>query len=141
MYKEEPDTGGPLFSTKQGKRMPAEFTVLGKSIHAGMGDDAVRALFEASSWRRLTDKGASCLDDLLADLRLMRERGLAVDEEESGTGVMCLGASVLDHNGTPCGAASRSFIKAKYSWGEIPEPAKSVMECATRVSAQLGHVS
>ena len=50
------------------------------------------------------------LSALLRDLRVVRERGYALDEEENEDGILCIGAPIFDHSGRVVGGVSISTI-------------------------------
>lgn len=141
LFKEEPKVTLLVVGTGQGKRLPAQCTALGKAILSTMPEDRVRELFEDKPWERLTDKSVSNIDELLSELRMIRERGWSIDDEESGIGVTCVGAPVLNHEGQAIGAVSTTFIKSRYGWASIEDLGESIQECAKRISSSLGYNS
>lgn len=78
--------------SRVGRRLPASATSLGKALLAERGDEEVEALLP-DPLPRFTE---STLDrpGLLADLALTRERGHAVEDEESDLGVHCIGVAL-----------------------------------------------
>jgi IclR family transcriptional regulator, acetate operon repressor len=89
-----------------GTRLALHSTSIGKAILAALPDTEVHALvgragLAARTPRTLTDEEA-----LLADLRKVRERGYAEDNEEDEAGVHAIGAAVFDHTGEVLGGVS-----------------------------------
>lgn len=88
-------TGGRLAAnlpTRLGGRMPAHCTALGKAMLASHEPTTVNAIFRARL-PRLTPRTIGDLDGLHRELARIRLReGIAVDQEESVTGVVCVAA-------------------------------------------------
>lgn len=72
-----------------GRRLPAHGTALGKALLADRPDLALPEKLEASTEHTITDG-----DRLAADLREVRERGYAADNEENSPGICCLGVAL-----------------------------------------------
>jgi DNA-binding IclR family transcriptional regulator len=139
IYKEQPESTTFIVGTSPGKRLPAQFTALGKAILSSLDDEEVRGLFEGAAWKPLTQMSVSNVEELILQLHQVRDRGWAVDDEESSMGIMCIAVPVMTHDGEALGAISTSFIKRKHSWDKIPALAEIVQECAQTISSRLGH--
>ncbi len=81
-----------------GQRLPAHATALGKALLSRMdeGELAGRLSFPLPS---LTEWTITELDQLIADLRVARMRGYAIDEQEAAQGLYCFAAPVPDLQG------------------------------------------
>lgn len=78
--------------TRLGGRMPAHCTAVGKAMLASLDPNNVDATFR-SRLPRLTPRTISTIDDLHQELAQIRLRhGVAVDNEESLTGIACVAA-------------------------------------------------
>ena len=76
------------FGTPLGSRLPAALSATGRALLARRSDDDVVALFGADVvFPDLTGHGPLALDELRTKLQSARERGYAVDEDESFAGV------------------------------------------------------
>jgi DNA-binding IclR family transcriptional regulator len=79
--------------TRVGRRLPAHSTSLGKALLATHSDEDVRQILperlEALTEHTFTDR-----EELIEDLRLIRERGYAVDHEENTLGLRCFGIAI-----------------------------------------------
>ncbi|MDH6237696.1 IclR family transcriptional regulator [Cryobacterium sp. CG_9.6] len=80
--------------TEVGRRAHLHDTGVGKAILAQMKDDVVRALVARTGLPMATASSISSVEDLLADLALIRERGYAIDDGEQETGVRCFAIGV-----------------------------------------------
>ncbi|TIX45138.1 MAG: IclR family transcriptional regulator, partial [Mesorhizobium sp.] len=85
---------------------PWHASSLGKSILAWLDTHEVSRLLKASGFPRYTHNTLVTLDQLRGEFPLIRERGYAVDNEESAIGGRCIGAPVYDETGRPLGAIS-----------------------------------
>ena len=75
---------------------------VGKAILAHLGAAERRALLlEARACRGSTDATITELEALERELTLVRERGYAVDDEESTVGLRCVAIPLFDHHGAP----------------------------------------
>ena len=88
--------------------------------------------------KRMSAKTITTPAQLKADLKLVRERGYAIDNEESEEGVRCVGVAVLDHNGRPVAAISVSAPSFRLPMDKIPAIAGCVTRIARSLSEELG---
>ncbi|MFE3018689.1 IclR family transcriptional regulator [Streptomyces sp. NPDC059256] len=79
--------------TRVGRRLPAHSTALGKALLATHTDEQVRAMLpevlSAQTEHTVTDR-----ERLIGELPTIRERGLAVDREESTLGLRCFAVAI-----------------------------------------------
>ena len=78
-------------------------------------------------------------DQLLAELRLVRKRGFAVDNEEIEIGLRCVGAPIRDYTGCMVGAISVAAPSARLAEKRIPTIGRIVMVIAGEISEKLGY--
>jgi IclR family acetate operon transcriptional repressor len=79
--------------TEVGRRAHTHATGVGKAILAQLDDETVRGIV-TRGMPTPTAKSIGDVDDLLADLKLIRERGYSIDEEEQELGVRCFAMAV-----------------------------------------------
>jgi DNA-binding IclR family transcriptional regulator len=75
------------------------------------------------------------------ELRITRNRGYAIDDEENMEGVRCVAAALRDHRGYPVAAISVAGPAIRMTKNSIPELAVSVMATAGAISGELGFKS
>ncbi|MEP7765124.1 IclR family transcriptional regulator [Sanguibacter sp. 25GB23B1] len=75
--------------TEVGRRANLHSTGVGKALMARLTDDAVRAIVTRTGLPTPTPRSIGTIDDLLAELATVRERGYAIDDEEQEIGVRC----------------------------------------------------
>lgn len=132
---------GELYPLRRipGAEMPLHATALGKALLSGLPDnelDLILARLDllAVTPRTITDHAA-----LRAHLDLVRRQGYALDDEESGAGIICLASVVRDHTGQMVGAISISAVKAALE-ADLPQAAQRITLAAREVSRLLGFI-
>ncbi len=102
-----------LRSIRQGARVGEQdrlrSTALGKAILAAFADNEVLTLLRAEPVERLTARTITGNDAILDELGVVRDRGYAIDDEESEVGLRCVGVAITSRPGphTPCRSAAR----------------------------------
>ena len=113
----------PVRLTSQiGRRLPASCTATGKAALASLDDrELARRLEGVMALPMLTSRSHSTVESLLADLALVRERGYAMDDEETVEGVVCFGVSVPGRQpGEGPYAASITLLKVRATPERVP---------------------
>jgi DNA-binding IclR family transcriptional regulator len=124
-----------------GMRLPAHCTASGLAMLAEMSDHDVTGRYadaDEDGLVTLTAGSIGSVPELLDRLADVRERGFAVDDEETALGMLCIGAAVRDATGLPVGAVAVSMAKAAIQEREIPGAAADVQRLAVQISAGLG---
>lgn len=111
--KADPPSGAARLTSTVGGRNPAHATGVGKLLLSQRLDtlDAVREWIGEAPPRRRTPRTLCTAVELHRDFEATRERGYAVDDQESETGVCCIALPVhADSPSTPSGAVSVSAL-------------------------------
>ncbi|MFF4028798.1 IclR family transcriptional regulator [Streptomyces sviceus] len=111
--KVDPPTGAVRLTSTVGGRNPAHATGVGKVLLAHQLDtlEAVEAWVAEATLVRRTPQTLCTAEDLDRDLRTIRERGYAVDDQENETGINCVALPVYATSpGAPSGAVSISAL-------------------------------
>ena len=90
---EEAITVAPML----GVRRPVYVSAVGKAIWSQLPESESQQLFDQIAPEPLTGKTLTDLEAIRAELALTRERGYAIDDEETFDGVRCVAAPVRDH--------------------------------------------
>ncbi|MDQ2965019.1 MAG: IclR family transcriptional regulator [Chloroflexota bacterium] len=109
-------------SSGVGRRLPATCTATGKAALASLDDaDLERRLAGVTALPVLTGNSHRTVDELRADLREVRRRGYAIDDEETVEGVVCYGVMIPSRQPGegPC-AASITLLKARATAERVP---------------------
>lgn len=91
-----------------GARLPLYASAAGKAILAGLPEDRAREIIEATELNAMTEHTRTEAGEVFEDIERTRERGYAINEEESTPGLLAVGVSVSDPTGEVIGAFSVS---------------------------------
>jgi DNA-binding IclR family transcriptional regulator len=122
-----------------GHRYPAYCTSMGKAMLAGLSEPEVDAIIRRSSLKAKTPNTITTPAALKADLKRIRDRGYAIDDEENEEGARCVGAAVWDHMNRPRAAVSISAPAFRMDDAKLAEVAKAVVRAASDLSHELGY--
>ena len=123
-----------------GSRLPAWSTSLGRAMLAFMDDASVDRILDRSEFRQTTDKTIIDRDKLRAELRRVRTRGYAVNNQELAVGLVGIAAPVFGVSGEPIAAINLS-IPHPIEKGQIESDlAPAVLEAARSLSDLAGRI-
>ena len=114
-YLARHDGQQPVRLTSQiGRRLGASHTATGKAALATLDDDEVRRRFEGRRLPVMTSRSHPTVGALLEDLAVVRQRGYAIDDEETVEGVVCYGVAIPGRRpGEGPYAASITLLKVR----------------------------
>ena len=114
-YLARHDGQQPVRLTSQiGRRLGASHTATGKAALASLDDDEVRRRFEGRRPPVMTSRSHASVGALLEDLAVVRQRGYAIDDEETVEGVVCYGIAIPGRRpGEGPYAASITLLKVR----------------------------
>ena len=92
------------------------------------------------SFTRFTENTIGSVDELIADLDLVRKRGWAIDNEESEIGHRCVGAPIYDYRGDIIAAISASGPTSVLTEDRIESVTAYLKEQAMEISKSMGYV-
>ena len=128
-----------FMQSRPGAILPAYCTALGKVLLAHLHETDVAAWAEATVFEPLTPFTNTSAAHLLDELRLTRERGYALDEQEHEIGVRCIAAPIRNHRDEV--VAAISVAGPEYRMPESAEGsamAAQVCASARAISLALG---
>jgi DNA-binding IclR family transcriptional regulator len=130
-----------LMRTRAGAILPAYCTGLGKTLLAYSPEADVGAWAARQKFPALTSHTITSAKRLLRELRVIRERGYGIDDEEREKGVRCLAAPVRNHNGDVVAAVSVAGPTDRMPQDLAgTEIAAAVVAAARAISIDLGAV-
>jgi DNA-binding IclR family transcriptional regulator len=125
-------------SARTGSALPAHCTASGKALLAGWPDAEVAALFPGEApLPALTDRSITRRSGLLAELREVRERGFAVNREESEEGVASVAVPVPGPRQAPVAALAVSAPVSRMTAETAAAVGSRLREEAARLADQL----
>lgn len=125
--------------SRVGNLAPVHCTGVGKAILAFLPEAQVREIIRQYGLKPHTPHTLSTLEDLLADLNLIRERGYALDLEENEPGITCVAAPIFDHSGAVVAAISASAPTIRMQSDRLNQLAKEIRNVGCKISARLGY--
>lgn len=124
-----------------GRRSPAYCSAVGKAILAFLPESSIDQILGSYPLRALTEKTLVTRAALFADLRQVRVRGYAVDNEEIEKGLRCVGAPVRNYSGDVVAAISVAGPAFRITRSRVPAVAHAVLAVTRKLSAELGYRS
>ena len=111
---------------------------LGKALLTAMAPDEVAELLGPFPLPVLTPNTIVTLSDLSRELERTRERGYAIDDEESVEGLRCVGVAIRDHAGVSRYGMSVSGPKSRMTYQRTEEIGAVLMRGAAEIAKALG---
>jgi IclR family transcriptional regulator, blcABC operon repressor len=139
-YLARHDGRQPVRLTSQiGRRLPASITATGKAALASLEPDELdRRLAGVTELPTLTEKSLPDVAALRANLDVVRERGYAMDDEETVEGVVCFGVMIPGRRPFEGPyAASITLLKARATEERVPLLVDDLRWLAARLSDPL----
>jgi IclR family transcriptional regulator, KDG regulon repressor len=121
-----------------GRRTAAYCSAVGKATLAFLPEALLEQVLASQTLRARTDKTLVTRAALMADLRQVRMRGYAVDDEEIEKGLRCVGSPVWNYSGNVVAAISVAGPAFRITKSRVPSIARAVMAVTGRLSAELG---
>jgi len=122
-----------------GSRYPAYFSSYGKAILAFLSDEERVRLFTGFTIVLPTERALKTVDAVEKDLKNVRDRGYAIDNEEGLNGIRCVGAPIFNHSGKVIAGISIAAPSLRIGKKDIPRLSNLVMKDASRISKELGN--
>lgn len=116
-------------------------SAIGKILLASMSDDEVKELIGNFKLRVFTRNTIPTLPRLVEELKRVRERGYALDNEEAEAGLICIAAPIRDHSGRVVASIGVSGPTFRLTRRQVPIFSKLVSLEATTLSLELGFAS
>ena len=121
-----------------GSHAKAYCTSLGKAILAYSPPEVVDTILDGNL-ESVTSFTIADPERLAAELRIIAERGYAVDNQENVLGIFCVGAPVFNRRGDVVAAISVSGLSVRMVGEIVNTIAESVKAEAAKISTQLGY--
>ena len=122
--------------SRVGNRLPANATAIGKALLSGLSDQEVRKLY-AGGLPRLTEQTVTDLDQLLEQLRSVREGAIATEQEESTPQLACW-AVPLRHRHRVFSALSVSVPLFRCQAEKVEQVCRCLLEAQAEIENMAG---
>lgn len=141
LYKAEPLQQLVRMSSCVGLRNPMYCTGVGKSILAQLPQAQVEEIWRNTQVCAYTEKTITDLDELLAHLALVRQRGYAIDDEEHEQGVRCIAVAIRNSFHLPVAAISVSAPASRLDDATMTQLYPQLAAISSELSRMLGECS
>lgn len=138
LYKAVPVRMLVRIASYVGGRNPLYCTGVGKCILAHLPEQEVDRIWAESDIHTVTENTITDLDILKKQLKLVRENGYAIDNEENEKDVFCIAAPIFDWQGQPVAAVSVSAPLSRMTQDAQGRILPKLLETAGEISSQLG---
>ena len=126
--------------TPIGSMFPAHCTAAGKAILAYMADDEIQELVRRHGLKQFTPFTITQMPQLKENLRLIRQRGYAVDHQELERGLSGVAAPVLSAHERVIAAVGIAGPTLRFRGKELAEKVALATEIGARLSMALGRI-
>jgi len=124
--------------TEIGGRFPAHCTAIGKAVLAYLPADEVEVILRNNAMPRLTPSTLTRTAELKSDLRRIRQRGYALDNQELERGLNGVAAPVRTADDRVIAAVGIAGPTLRFRGRELSDKIALVRETAEKLSASLG---
>lgn len=121
-----------------GSRALAYRTAFGKAQLAFLPEASIGKLLSRKAFEGGTGRSLRTLSALRKELKMVKNRGYAVDDEEFAHGVRCVGAPIFDDRDLVIAGISIAGPALRMAPNRTSKLAASVVETARRISKLLG---
>jgi IclR family transcriptional regulator, blcABC operon repressor len=122
----------------EGMQLPAHLAASGKAMLAWKPEADVRGLYRNDPLPKMTHAGPEDVDQLLADLRIVRESGYSVDDECVREGVVSFAAPVFDRTGAAVAGIGLCVHKTTASDFSPEGYPRRVVDLARQLTRRIG---
>lgn len=124
-------------ASRFGLDLPAHATSGGKAILARLSSEAFDELCPHEELSRVTAATVTARGELLAEFDEIRERGYAVNNQESEVGLGAVGVAVCDPSGYPTAAVTAAGPVQRMEGEHLTDVIDAVQRCASRIATSL----
>ena len=126
--------------TPIGTMFPAHCTAAGKAILAYLAEDEIQEIAKRTGLRQYTPFTITQLPELKENLRLIRQRGYAVDHQELERGLSGVAAPVLSAHERVIAAVGIAGPTLRFRGKELAQKVALVTEIGARLAMSLGRL-
>ena len=133
------EKGAFCFVLSPGKPFELHCSAPGKAIMAYLPVTVRNRYLSYMTFPRYNSRTITSREVYLEELEKVYQQGYALDNEEELSGVICVGAPVLNYTGYPCGSIWISGPKDRLTEEQLRSTVQIVKEIAGQISAELGY--
>ena len=122
-----------------GSRLPVHLSSMGKAILAYLPEAELEAVLKQICLEKKTEKTITSIAALKRELREIRKKGFALNDEELETGLFAIAVPLLNHAGIAVASMNISFPLMRHSRKEAMEVfCPMVLDAGKEISAMMG---
>lgn len=121
-----------------GGRVPAHSSGIGKAFLASMSQAEAMAVIKRQGPECSVSKSLISRERFMAELKRIRKRGYAVDDEDFAVGLRCVAGMIYNEHGEPIAGISISGPTARITDDRIPELGRRVWERGLDITKEMG---
>jgi DNA-binding IclR family transcriptional regulator len=125
--------------SKLGARNPVHCTSLGKAILANIPELEVDQILSTCPMEARTRNTITNMAVLKRELKAIRARGYAIDNQEIEDGICCIATPILDASNSAVAAVSVSGPSSRITPARFPLIGKAMLAIARELSLRLGY--
>lgn len=125
--------------TDVGVKLPAHCTGLGKALLSGMSRLELQFMVKSKGLAKYTESTITNFEDFWKEIRHIKSRGYAVDEQEFVEGLRCVAVPVFSHAGDIIAALSVSGPISRMQDKKFEHCRESLQKAAEEISVQMGY--
>lgn len=125
--------------SKIGQRAPVYCTALGKTLLAHQPKDELLRIIKEIKLKPFTKNTITSKRRLVEELKVIREKGYALDQREYEEDVECIGGSIRNHLGDVIAALSISGPQKKINTPKEKQYIDQVMKATSLISSNMGY--
>ncbi len=126
-------------SSQIGGRQPVYCTALGKALAAYLSDKEIQELAQNTEFIRYTSTTITSPDQLVDELKRIKEQGYSIDNEESELGLYCVSAPVFNGEMKVIAAISIAGTVRRIKEEGGQKLINDIVETASIISANMGY--
>lgn len=126
-------------SYSRGQSLPINAGAAAEVLHAWADPDEISVLLDGGALTRFTSRSLTAPDALLARLRQIRRRGVAIARGELDEHILGVSAPIWNANGTVCAAVSVAAPATRVPYAELDNLAAAVCRAAAAITRELEH--
>ena len=125
--------------TRPGARVPLYATGVGKLFLSQMNRSDLEVYLNRVELAPFTRHTLTERNQLIEELKQIRHRGFAVDNEEMEEGVRCVAALIFDHKGQPAASVSITGAAMRVTPDRVEHFGELIKSCVAAISRELGY--
>ncbi len=129
--------GAQRVATWPGKRMDVHCTALGKALLADVDEETFVRIVREHGLPRHNENTIASVHRLREEMKKVRERGFAMEDEEDEIGCRCLGAGIHDSENRVIAAVSLSGTINEVHAGNADRLSGLLLSCVGRITRDL----